>query len=148
VAPRRIAVLLVGLATLSAGCGGDDRGDEQAIKRVLTTYLSAVAAADGRQACARLTENAQLGVFEFKRAHAGTDHPAEACADTIRRHAPGGRARLRARHDVTVRVDGDRADATVDGYEVKLERHSGQWKIATFGLAGDVAGGPLRTRRD
>ena len=69
-------------ATLFVGACGDDGTDDAAdreIKATITGYLSAVANREGKRASGYLTENAQLGIFEFRRVHVGPDHPGEAC---------------------------------------------------------------------
>lgn len=155
-AVRRAASTTLAIAACAAlaGCGGDGRGgdgrgaDERAVAEAVRGYLAAVAERDGARACAHLTRNAQLGVFEFRRVHAAPDHPDEACAEVVRETAARlDEARLRDAAVEEVAVDGDRATARVAGAEALLRRVGGRWLIDAFGLAGDVGGGgaaPLR----
>lgn len=131
---------LIALSLWLAACGMSAEDD---VRDALRAYLSAVAAGDARAACGRLTENGQLGVFEFRKIHAGPDHPGEACAGIAAgtKLPGGGAARLRAAEVGEVTVDGDSAGAVVDGVPVTLERVDGEWLIDVFGLASDVAGG-------
>jgi hypothetical protein len=130
-------VAVIGAALALSGCGGNDHGE---IRAAIKGYLDAVAEGDGRRACTYLTENAQLGVFEFKFVHIAPDHPQEACAATVTRRAPTERAsRLRGAAVNDIAVDGDRAEAKVDGHGVQLVRVDGAWKLNVFGVATDVA---------
>ncbi len=140
---RWISGLGLVVATLIAACGdnGSSERDENRARLVVEGYLAAVAERDGIRACRYLTRNAQLGVFEFKRAHIGTDHPAAACAAAVRREGPRtGQDRLRTAKASDIRISGKRAEAQVGRYPVTLEKVGASWKIATFGLASDVAG--------
>lgn len=133
----RYTGVLVAIALGFSACGG---GENDEIRSTVSGYLDAVAKRDGRRACSYLTENAQLGVFEFKLVHVAPDHPAEACAATVARQAAKRRAnRLRDAEVDEIMVDGDHATAKVDGHEIKLENVDGAWKIAVFGLASDIS---------
>lgn len=113
------------------------------MRDALRGYLSAIAAGDSRGACARLTDNGKLGVFEFRKVHADPDHPDEACAEVADalELPPGALERLRSAEIGEVAVDGDSAGAVVDGVPVTLRRVDGDWLIDVFGFASDVAGG-------
>ena len=131
---------LIALSLTLAACGTSAEDD---VRDALRAYLTAVAAGDARAACKRLTENGKLGVFEFRKIHAGPDHPDEACAEIAAeaKLPGGGAARLRAAAVGEVTVDGDSAGAVVDGVPVTLRRLEGEWLIDVFGFASDVAGG-------
>lgn len=132
------AVAAFAAAFVVAGCGGDDTG---AIERTVEAYLAAVAERDGAAACAELTENAQLGIFEFRRVHVGPDHPEKACARVVRRQRlAGDRDVLLDPRVEDVEFDGDAATARVNGVEATLKRDDGEWKLDVFGLASDVTG--------
>jgi len=139
--PRRfpsLKVPLVAAAFILAACGGGDTDDgaEREIQAAIKGYLGAVADRDGQRACGYLTENAQLGIFEFRRVHVGPDHPDDACADIVERHRRP--PRTRGVQITGIRIDGDDAEATVAGTPVELKKEDGAWKINVFGVATDV----------
>lgn len=106
-------------------------------------YLSAVADRDGPRACRFLTRKAQLRTFRSRTAHAGSDHPAQACAVVVETFGPlYGRARVKRVAVSEVAVQGDRAEARAGRFPVKLENVGGEWKIAVSGLAQDVGDAP------
>jgi hypothetical protein len=134
---RRYLPLLAALALAAPGCGGRDDGE---IRDALTGYLDAVADRDGSRACGYLTENAQLGIFEFKLVHIAPHHPAAACAAIVERRAPSLAANsLRDVQIEQIEVDGDHATTQVGGHEAQLVKVDDEWKIDVFGLASDVA---------
>jgi len=136
---RQLLTASLALLLLTAGSCGGDETDE--VKRTISGYLTSVADRNGRAACSHLTKNGQLGVLEFKRAHIGADHPAEACAAVVDRPARQlSASRLRRPQIAKIEIDGDQASAKVDGFEVKLKREDADWRIDTFGLATDVGG--------
>lgn len=142
-ARHRLLTLLAAASLFAAGCGGGGGGggdDAEAVERVVSGYLAALAAGDGARACGLLTENAQLGVFEFERVHANPDHPGEACAAVASEYDAGAdRDALRSASVGEVVVDGSDAGAVVEGVPVKLRLVEGEWRIDVFGLARDVA---------
>ena len=110
-------------------------------------YLAAVADRDGRRACGFLTREAQLRTFTTRRAHAGRDHPAEACATVVASFAAlYGPRRLRRVTLSRIAVADDRARARADGFRVRLEKVGDDWKIAVSGLAQDIGDTPPRAR--
>ena len=138
--------LAVALSVLG-GCGGGDGGGEDGVADAVRGYLAAVAERDGKRACGYLTRDAQLRTFRARRAHAGADHPAEACATVVATFGPlYGVGRIRAVTVSGIEVDGDRAVARVDGFLVKLVRADDMWKLRTSGLAQDVGDSPPRGR--
>lgn len=139
--PLQIAVLLVAsLGGAGCGSGDSDPGTEAEAAEVIRGYLVAVAEGDGETACSYLTENAQLGVFEFRFAHVGPDHPARACASVVKRGAPRDETMLRRTRVGEVQIDGDTASAKVAGMDASLKWVEDVWRIDVFGLAGRVAG--------
>ena len=133
----RWAWLALALATLGA-CGGGESEDGK-VRDAVRGYLSAVADRDGRRACRFLTREAQLRTFTTRRAHAGRDHPAQACAAVVASFGPlYGRGRLRRVTISRIAVTGDRARARADGFRVRLEKVRGDWKIAVSGLAQGI----------
>ena len=133
---------MLALASLAA-CGGGGESDDAKIGEVVRSYLAAVADRDGKRACALLTREAQLRTFRRRRAHAGSDHPAEACASVVASfgglYGPG---RLRRVTVSRITVTGDRARARADDLPVRLAKVEGDWKIAVSGLAQDVGDTP------
>jgi hypothetical protein len=139
----RCVWLALALTALCA-CGGGE-GDDGEVGDAVRGYLSAVADGDERRACGFLTRDAQLRVFRTKRAHAGPDHPARACAAVVASFGPLYGAKRVGRVAVSdIAVDGDRAQARADGLPVKLEKVEGDWKLAVPGLAQDVGDTPPR----
>lgn len=133
--------LALALAPLGA-CGG---GDDEAVGDAVRGYLAAVADRDGKRACTLLTRDAQLRTFRTRRAHAGTDHPAQACAAVVASFGPlYGVERVRRVAVSGIAVEGDRAKARADGFEVELEKAEGEWKLARSGLAQDIGDRPPR----
>ncbi len=129
----------VALASLAA-CGG---GEEEDAGDVVRDYLAAVADRDGPRACRLLTRKAQLRVFRRRRAHAGRDHPGQACATVVESFGPlYGRGRLRRAEVSEVSVKGDRAEARADRFPVKLVKVKDEWKITVSGLAQNVGDSP------
>lgn len=141
--PRKVQLLLL-LVALVAGCGGGG-SDRARVADAVRGYLGAIADRDGHGACELLTRDAQLSVFRTKRAHAGADHPAQACATVVRSFAPlYGPARLRGVTVSQIKVDGDRARARADGVPIELERVSGEWKLSVSGVGQAVGDTPPR----
>jgi hypothetical protein len=139
--PRRFSspTLAVSIAALFlAACGGGDGDDggKREIEATIKGYLAAVADGDGRRACGYLTENAQLGIFEFRRVHVGPDHPGQACAAIVERNRRP--PQTRGVEISGIEIDGDEAEASVSGTPVELRKTDGAWKINVFGLATDV----------
>lgn len=144
---QRAACIWLALALASLGGCGDGGSEDEQVGDAVRGYLAAVADRDGRRACSFLTREAQLRTFTTRRAHAGRDHPAQACATVVASfgglYGPG---RIR-RVDVSrVAVAGDRARARADGFRVRLEKVRGDWKIAVSGLAQDIGDTPPRRR--
>ena len=131
----RWVCLLLALAPLGA-CG---ESEDEKVDDTVRGYLAAVADRDGRRACSFLTREAQLRTFTTRRAHAGRDHPAEACASVVASFGPlYGTGRIRRVEVSRIAVTGDRARARADGFRVRLEKVRGDWKIASAGLAQDI----------
>ena len=145
---HRAARVLLLLGAWLAGCGGGGgESDREEVADAVRGYLEAVADRDGDAACALLTREAQLSVFRAKRAHAGADHPGEACANVVRSFGPlYGRGRLRGVAVSRVEVDGERAQARADDVAVKLEKVSGEWKLAVPGVGQAVGDTPPPAR--
>lgn len=137
-----LALVLASLGACGVGTGEDDEvGD------AVRGYLAAVADRDGRRACSFLTREAQLRTFRTRTAHAGPDHPAEACATVVASFAPlYGRGRIRRATVSRITVTDDRASARADGFRVRLEKVRGEWKIAVSGLAQDIGDTPPRAK--
>ncbi len=128
--------LLALLLASFAACGESDEGE---VADAVRGYLAAVADRDGRRACAFLTPEAQLRVFRARRAHAGADHPAEACATVVESFgALHGVGRLRRVGISRIEIQGGRARAHADGVPIKLEKVAGTWKLAVSGVGQDV----------
>ena len=132
-------MLVLALTSLGA-CGGGGESEDAKIGETVRSYLAAVADRDGKRACGFLTRKAQLRTFRRRRAHAGSDHPAEACASVVADFAGlYGPGRLRRVTVSRITVTGDRARARADDLPVRLAKVEGDWKIAISGLAQDVA---------
>lgn len=128
------------LALLSA-CG---RSEGEDVADAVSGYLAAAADRDGERACGLLTRKAQRRVFRLRRAHAGLDHPAQACASVVRSFGPlYGSERLRRLEVSDIEIDGDRAAAKVDGFPVKLLKTAGRWRL-TSGIAQKIGDAPPR----
>ena len=138
----RAYALCLALASASLGaCVGG--GDDDKVEDTVRGYLAAVADRDGDRACRFLTRDAQLRAFRTRRAHAGADHPAEACASVVESFGPlYGPARVRRVEVSRIEVEGDRAQARAGGFPVKLEKAEGQWKISVAGLAQEIGDTP------
>jgi hypothetical protein len=133
------------LASLG-GCGGGESEDEK-VADAVHGYLAAVADRDGRRACRFLTREAQLRTFTRRRAHAGRDHPAQACAAVVGSFASlYGPGRIRRVTVSRIAVAGDSARARADRFRVRLEKVQGDWKLAVSGLAQDIGDTPPRGR--
>lgn len=127
--------LALALAPLGA-CGGRE---DEAVGDAVRAYLAAVADRDGKRACGLLTRGAQLRTFRTRRAHAGADHPSQACAAVVASFGPlYGVERVRGVAVSRIAVEGDRAKARADGFAVKLVKVDGEWKLARSGLAQDI----------
>ena len=137
--------LLLALAPL--GACGDGESDDEKVGDTVRGYLTAVADRDGRRACSFLTREAQLRTFTTRRAHAGRDHPAEACASVVASFGPlYGTGRIRRVEVSGIAVADDRARARADGFRVRLAKVRGDWKIAVSGLAQRIGDTPPRGR--
>ena len=140
---RRGRAACLCLALPLAGLGACGGGDEDKVGDVVRGYLDAVADRDGKRACAFLTRDAQLRTFRRRRAHAGADHPAEACATVVGTFGPlFGVGRIRDVDVNRIAVDGDRARARAAGFRVRLEKVEGEWRLSVSGLAQRIGDTP------
>ena len=119
---RRVLVLVVALLA-AAGCGGTD--DTAKVSAAAQSYVAAFAAHDAAATCRALTDRSQEQVAEFAREHMHLR--GATCAKAVALLPPAGEDAKVA----TVKVDGSRATASVDGFDrpLTLVRERGTWRV-------------------
>jgi hypothetical protein len=114
-----IALLLLLLAFVAAGCGVGPATNEENISQTATTYLRALARGDTVTACAQLTSRAQ----------------GESCARNMKERLSGldpEALRGAADDSMDIDVDGNRATAGVsnpEGAQLVLVKTDDEWRI-------------------
>ena len=114
-----LAVLVLLLAVVLAGCGLGPATDDEKVSKTAGTYLRALADGDTGTACAQLT------------ARARGDTCAQAMEDRLS-HLDPGALKEAADDSMEIEVDGDRATAGLsepEGARFKLVKMDDQWRI-------------------
>ena len=134
---RRLAPLAVVLASVLvvAGCGDDSDSGEDAVKGVVTGFLTDLAENKGTEACDRLT----TGTVRILSAVAPAAGTSATCPDNIR--AVNGqlseeeKEALKSAEVKAVTIDGDTATVNPQDVEFEIE--------GTSSLLSSVKGGPV-----
>jgi hypothetical protein len=114
---------VLALAAAAAGCGGGNNSAE--VSAAAESYIAAFTAHDANATCRALTHSSQEQVAEFAREHMHLR--AATCAKAVALLPPVDTDAKVA----TVKVDGSRATASVDGFDrpLTLVREHGTWRV-------------------
>jgi hypothetical protein len=128
---RLVPCLVVLLAVVAAGCGGDSEADD--VAKAYNAFAHDVVTSDFSGACRLMTKQAQADVGGAGKALTGAVHP---CGDALESAMglldEGDMKALAKRVDASaVAVTGDSATVKANGNKASLTSQGGAWLIAS-----------------
>ena len=127
---RLVPCLVVVLALVAAGCGGDSEADD--VAKAYNAFAHDVVTSDFDGACRLMTKDAQADVVGAGKALTGGVHPCGAALEsTMGLLDEGDMKALGTQVDASaVAVEGDSATVKAHGNKARLTSQDGAWLIS------------------